>query len=152
MSIEQRDQLGIGGGVALADDVGVELEVLAQAAFLLALVAEELGQGEPFDRLLVAPLVGGDHARQGGGHLRAQRHLALALVCEIVELPDDFLAALGGEELQRFEGRAVVFAKAVAPGHAAPLVEDVLARVGAPQVRLRQRLGIKIAKPGQDVP
>src|ERR1019366_7968965 len=100
---EQRDQLGIGGGVALTDNVRVKLEGLAQAALLLTLVAKELRQGEPFERLLVAPLVGGNHTRQGGGHLRAQRNLALAFIHEVVKLPDDFRAALGGEEFQRFE-------------------------------------------------
>src|ERR1043166_892704 len=68
---EQRDQFGVRREVRLAEDVGVELEVFAHAALLLALVAEELGDGEPLDGLLVIALVRRRHAREGGGHLRA---------------------------------------------------------------------------------
>ena len=95
---QKRNQLGVGSGLALADNVGIELKVLAQTPFLLALVTEKLRQGEPFEWLLVAPLVGGNHSRQGGRHLRAQGHFAPAFVREVVELPDDFLAALGSEQ------------------------------------------------------
>ena len=80
-----------------------------------------------------------------------QGNFAFALVHEIIELADDFFAALGGKEFQRFQRRAVVFAKAVAPGHAAPFVENVLARVRAPHIRVRQRFGIKITKSGQSI-
>src|ERR1039458_10273061 len=51
---QERNQLGIGCGVALPDNVGIELEVLAQATLLLALVAKELRQGKPFERFLIA--------------------------------------------------------------------------------------------------
>ena len=78
-----------------------------------------------------------------------KRDVAVAFVHEVVELPDDFLAALGGEQFERFQRRAVVFAKAVAPGGIAPFVENVLARVRTPHVLVRQRFGIKIAKSGQ---
>jgi hypothetical protein len=70
--------------------------MFAQTALLLAFVAEKLRDGEPLDGLFVTALVRGDHARQGGGHLRTERDLALPFVGEIVELADDFLAALEG--------------------------------------------------------
>ena len=123
--------------------------MFAQASFLLALVAEELRDGEPLHRLLVIAFVRGGHARERGRHLRAQRDFAVALVLEIIELADDFRAALGGEEFQRFERRAVVFAEAGALGNRAPLVKNILARVGAPHVGVREWFGIKIAETGQ---
>ena len=89
---------GIGGDIAFANDVCVELEVFAQAAFLLALVAEQLREREPLDRFLELPLLGADHARQGGRHLRPQRDDTFAFVHKVVELADNFIAALGGEE------------------------------------------------------
>ena len=149
MSISRAINSASARRIAFADDVGVELKVLSQPALLLALVAKELRQGKPLDRLLVTPLVRGDHAGQGGSHLRTKRHLALAFVAEVVELADDFLAALGGKQFQGFQRRAVVFPEPVAARRRAPLLEDELARLRAPQVRLGQRLGVKITKPGQ---
>ncbi len=108
--------------------------MFAQTAFLLAFVAEQLRQREPFDGLFVIAFVRGDHARKGRGHFRPQRNGAFTLVREIVELADNFLAAFGGEKFQRFERRAVVFAEIVTPGRFAPFVKNELARVGAPSV------------------
>src|SRR5262245_43991562 len=125
--------------------------MLAQAAFLLALVAEQLRDGEPLDGFFVGTFVRRNHARQRGCHFRPKRNSALALVGEIVELADDLVAALGGEELERFEWRAIVFAKAVTPCGGTPAVEDVLARIGAPHVAVRERFGIEIAKAGQSI-
>ena len=59
----QGDQFRIRRDIRLAENVGIELEVFAQPAFLLALVTEELRDGEPFDGLLVIALVRGNHAR-----------------------------------------------------------------------------------------
>src|SRR6185369_4905924 len=72
-----------------------------------------------------------------------------AFVLEVIELPHDFLAALGREQFKGFQRRTVVFAKAVAAGGLAPLVENELPRVRAPDVGVGQRFGIKIAETGQ---
>ena len=108
--------------------------MFAQPALLLAFVAEQLRDGEPLGGFFVIALVRCDHARERRRHFRPQGDFAPAFVGEVVELPDDFLAALGGEEFQRFEGWAVVFAEAVAPGGFAPFVENELAGVSAPNV------------------
>ena len=123
--------------------------MFAQPAFLLALIAEELRDGEPFDRLSVVTLVSGDHAGERRRHFRSQRHGPVAFVGEVVELPDNFVAALGGVKLERFERRAVVFAEAVAARDPAPGVEDVIADVGAPHILMRERFGIEIAETRQ---
>ena len=106
--------------------------MFSQAPFLLAFVAKQLGYGEPFDGLLIASLVRRNHPRQGRGHFGAQRDLALAFVFEVVELTYDLSAAFSREEFERFERRAVVFAKSIAPGGVAPFIENILANVRAP--------------------
>ena len=55
----------------LADQVAVELEVLPQPAALLPLVAEQLRNREPADRLLEPVGARRHHARQRRRHLRA---------------------------------------------------------------------------------
>ena len=147
---QQRNQFRVRRRIGFADEVGVELEMFAQPAFLLALVAEQLRDGEPFDGFLVIAFVRGDHARQRRRHFRPERDGAVAFVGEIVKLADDFVAAFGGEQFERFERRAVVFAEAVAPGGFTPFVENVLAGVKTPsRVAGRQGFGIKIAETGQ---
>ena len=71
VSIGQRDELRIGGGPGLAEDVHVELVELAAPALLRFLVAETLADLEPLERLGEIALVLGDEACQRGGHLRA---------------------------------------------------------------------------------
>jgi hypothetical protein len=78
----------------LADQVAVELEVFAQPSALLPLVAKELRNRKPADRLAQAVGPGGHHPGQGRGHLRAQRNRPVPLVHEVVELPDDLIPAL----------------------------------------------------------
>src|SRR5947207_1443244 len=146
---QQRDQFRVGSRIGLAEDVGIQLEVFAQPAFLLALVAEELRNGEPFDRLFVVARVRSDHAGECRRHFRPQRHGAVAFVGEVVELADDFVAALGGVKLERFERRAVVFAEAIAASDLAPGFKNVIAHVGAPDILVRERFGIKVAKTRQ---
>ena len=58
-----REELGVGGHIALADDVDVELVVLAKPAALLPLIAEELRHREPPHRLPERVRPAGDHAR-----------------------------------------------------------------------------------------
>jgi len=99
----RRDQLGIRERPRLADDVHVELKVLAQSPPLLPFVAEQLGDREPADRLLEGLGVGGHHAGQRGGHFGPQRHVAVAFVPKRIQLLHDFVAALLGVELQGLE-------------------------------------------------
>ena len=68
---EQRDQFRVRRRIAFADEVGIELEMFAQTALLLFLVAEELRDGEPLDGLFVIAFVRGDHARERRRHFRA---------------------------------------------------------------------------------
>src|SRR3569623_2316131 len=105
--------------------------MFAQAALLLALIAEELRNGEPFDRLFIGPLGNGDHSSQSRRHFGAQSHRAIALVDEVVELRGDFRAAFGCVEFQLLQWRAVVFAEAVLSWGFAPLGEIVAAQLGA---------------------
>jgi hypothetical protein len=69
-------------------------------------------------------------------------------VLEIVELADNLGSALGGEQFERLEGRAVVLAKTIAARGLPPLGENKLAGVRAPGVGVRQRFGIEIAEAG----
>ncbi len=102
--------------------------MLPQPPPLLPLVAKELGDGEPPDRLLEPVRPRRDHPRQRRCHLGPQRHLALALVHEVVELPDDLLAALRGVQLERLERWAVVLLEPVARRDAPPGPKDVSRR------------------------
>ena len=122
-----RHDLGIGRRTGFADHVHVELKVLAQAAPLLPLVAEQLGNREPTDRLLQGLRAGAHHAGQGRRHFRPQRDLTLPLVLKRVQLLHDFLAALLGVELERFQWGPVVLLEAVAARHVAPSGENVVA-------------------------
>ena len=141
----QRDDLRVAERTRLADQVAVELEVLSKPPPLLPLVAEQLGNGEPADRLLEPVGPGGHHAGEGGRHFRAQRHLAPALVDEIVQLAHDLVAALGRVQLQRLERRAVVLLEPVPRGHRPPGTEDVRAqrKIGGVELpKARQGLGL----------
>src|SRR5260221_14727996 len=59
----------------------------------------------------------------------------------MVELRDDFVARLVGEEIERFERRAVVLNEAVAVRHVAPFGEDRVAKGAI--------VGIKVAETGE---
>src|SRR5205823_462351 len=125
--------------------------MLALPALLLAFVAEELRNGEPFNRLFITPFVRCHHPGQSGRHLGAQGDRALALVRKIVELSDNFSAALGCKEIEWFQGRAVVLAETVAARHAAPALKNVLPGICAPQIGLRERLRVEITKARQTI-
>ena len=116
---------GVRRWAGFPDQVAIQLEVLPQPAPLLALVPEQLGNREPANRLAepVGPL--GDHAREGRSHLGAERHLAPALVGEVIELGHDLRPALLGVEIEGLERGAVVFLETVAAGHPAHGLEDV---------------------------
>src|SRR2546427_8493496 len=124
----RRDQLGDGRRSCLPDDVHVELEVLPQASPLLPLVAEQLGDREPSDRLFQGLGARSHQARERRGHLRAQRDLAAPLVLEGVQLLHDLLTTLLRVQLQRLERWAVVFLEAIAARHLAPGGEDRVAK------------------------
>src|SRR5436190_2063970 len=100
--------------------------MLAQPSLLLTLVAEELWNCEPLDRFLIGAFRSRHHPRQSRRHFRAQRHRALALVCEIVKLPDNFIAALRGEKFQRLQRWSVIFAESISTRDFAPLAKDVI--------------------------
>src|SRR3989454_825919 len=121
-----RDQLRVGQRARFAEDVHVELKVLPQPSPLLPLVAEQLRDREPADRLLECLGVRPHHAGEGGRHLGAQRDLAPALVVECGQLLHDLFTALVRIQLQWLERRAVVFLKSVAPRDLAPGGEDVV--------------------------
>ena len=99
--------------------------MLAQAPPLLPLIAEELREGEPPDRLLQPVGPRRHHPRERRGHFRPEGDRTLPLVDEIVELPDDLIAGLRRVQLERLEGRAVVLLEAVPRGHTPPGLEDV---------------------------
>ena len=137
----QRDQLRIGGRPGLAEDVHVELMKLAPAALLRLLVAETLADLEPLERLGEMPLVLGHEARQRGGHLRAQRDVAPALVLEAEELARELAAGFFQIERGVLENRRLVFDVAAAAGHRAPGLEQIIAD--------RAFTGNEIAESGQ---
>src|SRR5581483_5742797 len=122
----ERDDLGVPERPRLPDQVAVELEVLPQPPALLPLVAEELGDGEPADRLLERVGPRRHHPREGRGHLRPKRDAAAPLVLEAVELARDLGPALGSVELQRLERGAVVLLEPVARRHRPPGREDMV--------------------------
>ena len=114
--------------------------MLPQPAALLPLVAEQLGNREPADRLLQGLGPGAHHTGEGRGHLGAQRDLTSPFVLERVQLLHDLLAAFSGVELQRLERRAVVFQEPVAARHVAPRGEDGIAE--------SEFFGVKVAEAG----
>ena len=145
----QRHDLGVGEMARLADQIAVELEVLSKPPPLLPLVAEELRDGEPADRLLEPVGPRRHHPGERRGHLRPQRHLPPALVDEAVQLPDDLVAALRGVQLQRLQRRTVVLLEPVPRRHLPPGPEDVVPEreIGGIEVaKSRQGLGLH----GQD--
>src|SRR5829696_2313208 len=137
----QGDDFRIGQWPRLSNQVAVQLEVLSKPPPLLPLITEQLGNGEPADRLSQFTRAGGHHPRQGRSHLRPQGNRAVALVGKAVQLPYDLLATLGGVEIQRLQRRTVVLLKPVAGGHRSPGIEDV-----GPQ---REIGGVKITKARQ---
>ena len=124
--MQSGDQLASASDRGFADDVAVELVMLAQPAALRPLVAKHLRHAKPLHRLAKIAMRGRDHARERRRHLRSQGDRAAAFVGEIVELFHDLLARLVLEELEIFEERPVVLDKAIAPRNFAPLRKDVI--------------------------
>ena len=119
-----RRDLGVRTDPRLAHDVGVELEVLPQPAPLAALVAEELRDREPANRLGHPPAALRQDPRERRGHLGAQRDLAPTLVREGVELLDDLGAALLDVQPEWLQRWPVVLHESVPSADAAPGVEN----------------------------
>src|SRR5690606_24057011 len=92
----KRDHLGVCQRSRFTNEVAVELEVLAEAATLLLLVAEELRHAEPADRLAHRRCMRRNHPCESRRHLRTQRYVTTALVDELEQLGHDLVAALGG--------------------------------------------------------
>jgi hypothetical protein len=134
-------ELRVRANARFADDVDVELEVLAQPAALLAFVSEELRNREPPHRLGQRVRAGRDHPGKRRSHFRTQCDRPATLVRERVQLPDDLLAALLCIQLRRFERRPVVLRKPVPARDIAPRPGE-----GGPFGELRW---IEIAEPGE---
>ena len=94
-------------GPGLAEDVHVELVELAAAALLRLFVAETLADLEPLERFGEMPLMLGDEARQRGGHLRAQRDVAPALVLEAEQLAGELATGFFQVEARCPRGSAI---------------------------------------------
>ena len=109
----------------------------------LPLVAEELGNGKPPDRLPEHLGTRGYHPGQCRRHLRPERDLTLALVREGIELADDFVSTLCRIQLERLERRSVILLESVPRGNGPPRLEDV----GA----VREIDGRELAKPRQSL-
>ena len=124
----ERNQLDVGGEIALAHDVTVELVMFAQPAALLFFVTKELTDGKPLERLFECALVRGNNARQRWRQLWPHRHFAIAFVGEIEKLIDNFRAAFLAVEIGRLEQWAVPFDKTVTARNLAPEREDVVPR------------------------
>src|SRR6478736_6950599 len=122
----KRDQLDVGGQILLANDVAIELKMFAQPAALLLLVSEKLSDREPFEWFLEFAFVRRNHASKCGREFGTQRDFAVAFVCEIEKLLDNFRAAFLLVEVGRLERRAFPFNEAVALGNITPAGEDVI--------------------------
>ena len=123
----QRDQFRIGGRAGFAEDVDVELIELAAPALLRFFVAEALADFEPLERLGEMALVFGGEAGQRGGHFRAQRHVAPALVLEPEELRGEFATGFFQVEPGVLKDRRLIFRIAASPGDRAPGCEQIIA-------------------------
>ncbi len=123
----RRHDLGVRGRGGLSDDVHVELKMLLEPAPLLPLVAEQLRNREPAERLLQRLGARSHHPGQRRRHFWPQGHRPSALVGERVQLLHDFLAALLRVQLLRLQRGPIVLLEAIAPRDLAPCGEDVVA-------------------------
>ena len=123
----ERNQFDIRFKRFLADDVRVELIVLAEPATLRTLVTKHLRQAKPFDRLFEFAVGRRDHAGERRSHLGPQGNGASAFIREVVELLHDFFAGFFLVEIQVFQQRPVVLDEAISVSHFTPAIEDVIA-------------------------
>ena len=108
---QQRDELGVGGRLGRAEELGADLPELAHAALLRALVAEHRAGVVELGELPVAgEAVLERRPNDARGGLRAQRDRAAALVLEGVHLLGDDVGRLADaarEDLGVLEQRRV---------------------------------------------
>ena len=137
----KRQQLGVGNERGLANDVRVELEVLAQPSLLLAFVAKQLGHRKPANGLAQGVRLCRHHTCQRRRHFGTQRNVAVTFVLEIVKLSDDLFAALARVELEGLQRRSVVLDETVFPRDVTPHRHEIIAG--------GQLFRIKVSKSGQ---
>ena len=123
---DRADQFGFCGDFGLSPDIHIPLEMLALAPPGHALVTPVLAHGEPARGHAERPRPGHYHAGHRGGHLRAQRQVAVVHL-EVVELVDDFLPRLAGEEFGVLHHGGVHFLERKAVRHASEVIEEPLA-------------------------
>ena len=123
----QGNQFRIGTLAGFAQDIGIELHELTQAAFLRLFVAETGADFKPLERLGVFALVSSGNAPQRGGELRAHGDIALALVLEAEKLGGQLAAGFLEVELGGFDRGGFPFHKAVTVRHTPPRVEQIVA-------------------------
>ena len=123
---EQRDQLDFRLRTRFAEDISVELMETTAAAFLHPLVPIELSDTEPFDRPLERAGLRPHQPANGWRHLRAQRHLAPALVGEAKKLGFNLVSRLALIKIERLQDRSIVFGKAKCAGRLPPEPKDVI--------------------------
>jgi hypothetical protein len=92
--VGEHEQLDIGRGFGRADDLGVELVELAEAALLGTLVTEHRAAGDQLDRRILLPALGDVRAADARGEFGTQRDQVAALVLERVHLLRDDVAGL----------------------------------------------------------
>lgn len=130
------DELGVGGGGVVTEDVGVELVELAGAAFLRLFVAKALADLEPFEGLGIVALFAGGEAGEGGGDFGSQGDVAVALVFEAEKLGRELATGLFKVKLGGLEDGGFVFNEAVTGGDAAPGVEEIVAHLTIARVKV----------------
>jgi hypothetical protein len=115
------EELDIGLRAVGADDLGVDLVELAEAALLRALVPERGAVGGELERRVLLPAVGEVGAGDAGGEFGAQGQAVAAAILERVHLLGDDVGGLAdraGEHLRRFEHRHLDAAEGVEAAHA----------------------------------
>ena len=121
------DRFGVGELARAADDVGVALPELAEAAPLRLLGPPDRGDVVALERQDDLVLVHRHHARQGHGQVVAHPDLAAAGVLEAVHQLL-VLAGLAGQDLQVLQRRRVERLEAVALEDLAEGADDALAQ------------------------
>jgi len=107
--VHHAEDLDVGVRAVRAEDVHVDLPVLADPPALRPFVPVAVGVAVPANRELQGARVPGDHAGHRGRHLRPQRQAAPPAVGERVQLQlGDFLSGLGLVDLRGLQDGAVV--------------------------------------------
>ncbi len=95
---------------ANAEDVDIQLPVLAQPPALRALVAPQVGNTVPAQRVGQFLALGCYHPADSRGHLRTNNNFAATAVSKAIGLfVDNFFTSFGQIQLQRLQNRRIVF-------------------------------------------